>query len=306
MPRSRHRLGRGSARCGSRSSRRSCQRRAARAPRGRWRGAVIASPGYYRGVSGRRRGLFRARIHHAARPLHDGRDHAFWMHILASTPHDVAHHPSPATSVRPPVVFVVDDDLETLDLLADVAEDAGWVARACRALRPMDRALDDGARRSSSWTMTCRTAGAATVRTAPLGRCMTSRWCCARRRTEPARGDRRSVPVVTKPFTVAEIEACSRPRCGAIGYARRGRRGVGWARARPDPHERVSARDLRRCGCPRRRADASSATAHRTRRSDVRDELGLQRRLARRRVSARPRSHQDGRASAADARRALA
>jgi DNA-binding response OmpR family regulator len=51
-----------------------------------------------------------------------------------------AHAPG---SDPPPVVVVVEDDLGTLGLLADVAEDAGWEARTCRSLRQFERTLDD-------------------------------------------------------------------------------------------------------------------------------------------------------------------
>jgi len=67
------------------------------------------------------------------------------MHILASTPtHDVAHHPTQATSVRPPVVFVVDDDVHTLDLLCDIAREAGWLAKGFTRISGLRRSLDTG------------------------------------------------------------------------------------------------------------------------------------------------------------------
>src|SRR6188508_2396954 len=50
---------------------------------------------------------------------------------------------SEARNERPPVVVVVEDDIGTLGLLADVAEDAGWEARTCRSLRQFARTLDD-------------------------------------------------------------------------------------------------------------------------------------------------------------------
>lgn len=43
----------------------------------------------------------------------------------------------------PPVVVVVEDDIGTLGLLADLAEDAGWEARTCRSLRQLERTLGD-------------------------------------------------------------------------------------------------------------------------------------------------------------------
>jgi DNA-binding response OmpR family regulator len=107
------------------------------------------------------------------------------------------------------VVVVVEDDPGTLGLLADVAEDAGWVARTCRTLRQLERALDDvepsliildddlpdgsggdQARRLRSdperqglSVVLCT--GAPPSRLAEIGR---------------------AVPVVTKPFSLTEIE----------------------------------------------------------------------------------------------------
>ena len=46
-------------------------------------------------------------------------------------------------SAPAPVVVVVEDDVGTLGLLADVAEDAGWDARTCRSLGQFERTLDD-------------------------------------------------------------------------------------------------------------------------------------------------------------------
>lgn len=67
------------------------------------------------------------------------------MHILASTPtHDVAHHPTPANSVRPPVVFVVDDDVHTLELLCEIAQEAGWLAKGFTRISGLRRSLDTG------------------------------------------------------------------------------------------------------------------------------------------------------------------
>src|SRR6188768_1152675 len=50
---------------------------------------------------------------------------------------------SAAANAALPVVVVVEDDIGTLGLLADVAEDAGWEARTCRSLRQFARTLDD-------------------------------------------------------------------------------------------------------------------------------------------------------------------
>jgi len=108
-----------------------------------------------------------------------------------------------------PVVVVVEDDLGTLGLLADVAEDAGWVARPCRSLRQMDRALDDvepsliildddlpdgrGGDRAQ------RLHSDPDMHDLPVVLCTAA---APSRLAEIGR----AVPVVTKPFTVAEIE----------------------------------------------------------------------------------------------------
>lgn len=108
-----------------------------------------------------------------------------------------------------PVVVVVEDDISTLGLLADVAEDAGWEVRTCRSLRQLERTLDDvepsliildddlpdgrggdeallmhaDPERSGVPVVICT--GAPASRLAEL---------------------RHDMPVVTKPFTVSEIE----------------------------------------------------------------------------------------------------
>ena len=67
------------------------------------------------------------------------------MHSLASTPtHEVAHHPAPANSVRPPVLFVVDDDVNTLELLCEIAQEAGWLAKGFTRISGLRRSLDTG------------------------------------------------------------------------------------------------------------------------------------------------------------------
>jgi DNA-binding response OmpR family regulator len=65
------------------------------------------------------------------------------MHILPSTPaHEAATDLT--DGARPPIVFVVDDDLATLDLLCDIARDAGWMARGFTRLTGLRRSLDEG------------------------------------------------------------------------------------------------------------------------------------------------------------------
>jgi DNA-binding response OmpR family regulator len=67
------------------------------------------------------------------------------MRILPHTPpHERAIHPTAADDVRPPVLFVVDDDLATLDLLCAIARDAGWMARGFTRLTGLRRSLDEG------------------------------------------------------------------------------------------------------------------------------------------------------------------
>jgi DNA-binding response OmpR family regulator len=47
-----------------------------------------------------------------------------------------------STSPAAPVVFIVDDDLSTLGLLADIAGDAGWEARGFMRLRDVRDRID--------------------------------------------------------------------------------------------------------------------------------------------------------------------
>ena len=52
------------------------------------------------------------------------------MRILPSTPQDDAVRTAGADrAARPPLLYVADDDVATLDLLCEIARDAGWVAR---------------------------------------------------------------------------------------------------------------------------------------------------------------------------------
>jgi DNA-binding response OmpR family regulator len=44
---------------------------------------------------------------------------------------------------HPPLLYVVDDDISTLDLLCEVARDHGWRARGFTRLQPLRDALDD-------------------------------------------------------------------------------------------------------------------------------------------------------------------
>ena len=65
-----------------------------------------------------------------------------WMPILPSTPQH--EEPTTAEAECPPEIFVVDDDLSTLQLLCDIARDAGWTAHGFTRLSGLRRALDDG------------------------------------------------------------------------------------------------------------------------------------------------------------------
>lgn len=51
--------------------------------------------------------------------------------------------PAPNPAHRP-VVFVVDDDLTTLELLCDIARDAGWLAKGFTRLDELRRSLNVG------------------------------------------------------------------------------------------------------------------------------------------------------------------
>lgn len=45
---------------------------------------------------------------------------------------------------RPPNLFVVDDDVATLELLCEIGRDAGWVARGFTTLADLRASLDEG------------------------------------------------------------------------------------------------------------------------------------------------------------------
>jgi len=66
------------------------------------------------------------------------------MHILPSTPrHDEPAQSAGPETVEPPVLFVVDDDLNTLELLCEIARDAGWMVHGFRRLSEVRRSLDE-------------------------------------------------------------------------------------------------------------------------------------------------------------------
>lgn len=64
---------------------------------------------------------------------------------MPSTPqHDELSHSPAENPVHPPVLFVVDDDLTTLELLCEIARDAGWLAKGFTRLDDLRRSLDVG------------------------------------------------------------------------------------------------------------------------------------------------------------------
>ena len=69
-----------------------------------------------------------------------------WIQILPMTPRH--EKPANATTAEPParspVLFVVDDDLGTLELLCEIARDAGWLAKGFTLLSGLRRSLNTG------------------------------------------------------------------------------------------------------------------------------------------------------------------
>ena len=66
------------------------------------------------------------------------------MRILPSTPrHDELAQAAGPDTAEPPVLFVVDDDLTTLELLSEIAKDAGWTVRGFTRLSGLRSALDE-------------------------------------------------------------------------------------------------------------------------------------------------------------------
>ncbi len=83
----------------------------------------------------------------AARPLHVPRRRSrvsgctSWRRHPRTTWLTTRPRPTP---VRPPVVFVVDDDVHTLDLLCEIAREAGWLAKGFTRISGLRRSLDTG------------------------------------------------------------------------------------------------------------------------------------------------------------------
>lgn len=55
--------------------------------------------------------------------------------------HEVGRQPDEGRSSARPILFVVEDDPPTLDLIRDVAADAGWAARGFSRLAEFERAM---------------------------------------------------------------------------------------------------------------------------------------------------------------------
>ncbi len=64
------------------------------------------------------------------------------MYILPPSHDERAQAAGPETA-EPPVLFVVDDDLDTLELLSEIAKDAGWTVRGFTRLSGLRSALDE-------------------------------------------------------------------------------------------------------------------------------------------------------------------
>ncbi|HEX5038521.1 MAG TPA: response regulator [Candidatus Limnocylindria bacterium] len=113
----------------------------------------------------------------------------------------------------PPVVVVVEDDIGTLGLLADLAEDAGWEARSCRSLRQFERTLgdvdpsliilDDELPDGRGGEQAVRLRSNPQVSDVPVVLCTAAPQS---RLTELGGKLGGTVAVVTKPFTIEDIE----------------------------------------------------------------------------------------------------
>jgi DNA-binding response OmpR family regulator len=108
-----------------------------------------------------------------------------------------------------PLVVVVEDDLSTLTLLADVALDAGWSVRTCRAIGQMRRELERVAPALIILDDELPDGRGADV----IGALRSDPRCadvpvvvCTAAGPHRCEEIRRRVPVVTKPFTITEIE----------------------------------------------------------------------------------------------------
>ena len=150
------------------------------------------------------------------------------MRLLPSLEETAPHSSRSESRESRPAVFVVDDDVATLELLCEIARDAGWSARgfthlselrtALTADRPQLMILDDdlpdgrGGDLARELRADDRTADVPTlVCTAahPMRQAEIGAWA----------------PVVTKPFDLLEIEsflaAAARRRDGPDSYRQR-------------------------------------------------------------------------------------
>jgi len=65
------------------------------------------------------------------------------MRILPSTFNDDSARAAAADRARrPPLLYIADDDIATLDLLCEIARDAGWVARGFTRISQLRASLD--------------------------------------------------------------------------------------------------------------------------------------------------------------------
>lgn len=63
------------------------------------------------------------------------------MRILSTPQRTDPAHASSADRFRPPALFVVDDDVATLELLCEIARDAGWIAHGFTRLSELRASL---------------------------------------------------------------------------------------------------------------------------------------------------------------------
>jgi DNA-binding response OmpR family regulator len=133
---------------------------------------------------------------------------------------------APARRRRRPVLFVVDDDVATIDVLREVAHDAGWIAHGFTRLaavreylghtRPTLLILDDELPDGSGGDLARLLRDDARLADVPLVVCTAAH---RRRRAEIGTW----APVVTKPFDLVEIQRYLDAAAGRQGYQSYGR-----------------------------------------------------------------------------------